>query len=170
MWKADKPFLSAEFIRRWKARWPNWPPKDGSPPLAIEPWGKQFFVYRKERIERNAPTVEDIRPQWWRDEMNQRHHEGEGVRLCITDFRQRPLTYLTKEEWEAFRAKIPFFLEELRKFEARVPPPDNTEKLQHLEYPQKSPKIGRNPGNRGRSGFQSGRPKPSSRSRRAQLQ
>merc|ERR1719437_345883 len=72
-WGADKAFLGRLFIRRWKARFPFWPPPDASPVTPIEPWGKQFFVYNAPpRVELKgdprAPPLDDVRPAWVRDE------------------------------------------------------------------------------------------------------
>lgn len=72
-WGADKPFLQKLSIRRWKARFPFWPPPDASPVTPIEPWGKQFFVYNAPRGtelrgDPRAPPLDDVRPSWMRDE------------------------------------------------------------------------------------------------------
>uniref|UniRef100_A0A7S2QR03 Uncharacterized protein n=1 Tax=Zooxanthella nutricula TaxID=1333877 RepID=A0A7S2QR03_9DINO len=73
-WGADKPFVFKEVIRRWKARFPHWPPSDASPVTPIEPWGKQFFVYNAPagvelRGDPRAPPLDDLRPRWVRDEI-----------------------------------------------------------------------------------------------------
>eukprot|EP00928_Gymnodinium_smaydae_P018526 TRINITY_DN17050_c0_g1_i1.p1 TRINITY_DN17050_c0_g1~~TRINITY_DN17050_c0_g1_i1.p1 ORF type:complete len:225 (+),score=29.31 TRINITY_DN17050_c0_g1_i1:67-741(+) len=70
---AARPFLSGLAIRRWKARFPHWPPKDASPVTPIEPWGKQFFVYNAPagvdfRGDPRAPPLDALRPAWLRDE------------------------------------------------------------------------------------------------------
>mmetsp|Transcript_16418 Transcript_16418/g.49421 ORF Transcript_16418/g.49421 Transcript_16418/m.49421 type:complete len:229 (-) Transcript_16418:56-742(-) len=72
-WGADKPFLTRIAIRRWKAKFPNWPPPDASPVTPVEPWGKQFFVYNApDRVELRgdirAPPLDAVRPAWVRDE------------------------------------------------------------------------------------------------------
>ena len=36
-------------LERWKARWPRWMPKDASPAMPIEPWGKNLFVYNAQK-------------------------------------------------------------------------------------------------------------------------
>eukprot|EP00931_Biecheleriopsis_adriatica_P095000 TRINITY_DN68621_c0_g1_i1.p1 TRINITY_DN68621_c0_g1~~TRINITY_DN68621_c0_g1_i1.p1 ORF type:complete len:228 (+),score=45.54 TRINITY_DN68621_c0_g1_i1:51-734(+) len=72
-WGADKPFLNKLAIRRWKARFPYWPPPGASPVTPIEPWGKQFFVYNAPpgtelRGDPRAPPLDDVRPAWMQDE------------------------------------------------------------------------------------------------------
>ncbi|CAK9062638.1 unnamed protein product [Durusdinium trenchii] len=73
VWGADKPFMNKLAIRRWKARFPFWPPPDASPVTPIEPWGKQFFVYNAPkgteiRGDPRAPSQDELRPAWLRDE------------------------------------------------------------------------------------------------------
>ncbi|CAJ1410766.1 unnamed protein product [Effrenium voratum] len=40
--------------------------------------------------------------------------------LCATDFRQRPLMFLRKEEWHALLAELPRLKEELRQRQAEI--------------------------------------------------
>eukprot|EP00747_Dinoflagellata_sp_TGD_P168389 gnl/TRDRNA2_/TRDRNA2_194643_c0_seq1.p1 gnl/TRDRNA2_/TRDRNA2_194643_c0~~gnl/TRDRNA2_/TRDRNA2_194643_c0_seq1.p1 ORF type:complete len:251 (-),score=52.21 gnl/TRDRNA2_/TRDRNA2_194643_c0_seq1:120-872(-) len=95
-WGADAPFLTRLAIRRWKARFPFWPPKDASPVTPIEPWGKQFFVYNARpsvefRGDPRAPPLDDIRPKWLRDEdAASLLHDGEDVSAAL-DGRSSPL-------------------------------------------------------------------------------
>lgn len=72
-WDAVRPFMSTEKIKWWKARFPHWPPKDATPPLAIEPFGKQFFVYHARKHvqafgDPRAPCSADLRPEWVQDD------------------------------------------------------------------------------------------------------
>mmetsp|Transcript_3945 Transcript_3945/g.10868 ORF Transcript_3945/g.10868 Transcript_3945/m.10868 type:complete len:233 (-) Transcript_3945:96-794(-) len=72
-YRGDLAFLSRLAIRRWKARFPFWPPQDASPVTPIEPWGKQFFVYNAPigvelKGDPRAPPLDAVRPAWVRDE------------------------------------------------------------------------------------------------------
>merc|ERR1739848_895938 len=128
-----------------KLRWRFWPPNDASPPKPIEPWGKQFIVYNARRDveihgDPRAPTLEDIRPRWIQDEIvasmltpadrmevftnpewlspadadNPRNQSE--TKLCITDYRQRPLMYLSPDEWAEFLVALPALKEKLKEY------------------------------------------------------
>eukprot|EP00392_Amoebophrya_sp_AT5.2_P004702 g4710.t1 len=49
-WKAWRPVLGMERDDWWKHMFKHWPPKDATPIMAIEPFGKGLFVY-------NAPIA-----------------------------------------------------------------------------------------------------------------
>eukprot|EP00746_Dinoflagellata_sp_MGD_P086151 gnl/MRDRNA2_/MRDRNA2_34078_c0_seq1.p1 gnl/MRDRNA2_/MRDRNA2_34078_c0~~gnl/MRDRNA2_/MRDRNA2_34078_c0_seq1.p1 ORF type:complete len:249 (+),score=58.64 gnl/MRDRNA2_/MRDRNA2_34078_c0_seq1:127-873(+) len=148
-WSADQPFLEPGMIERWKLRWRFWPPRDASPPKPIEPWGKQFIVYNARQdvevhLDPRAPTLEDIRPRWMQDDIvasmlspgdrmkvftnpermtpadaDDPRNQKETM-LCITDFRQRPLLYLSPNEWAEFVAALPALRSELKKYREKL--------------------------------------------------
>ena len=142
-------------IARWKVRFPRWPPKGCSPVTPIEPWGKQFFVYNAPkdveiRGDPRCPPLDDVRPQWLRDEIaasllqegqcladieeprakaEVEHRQDAAAAddapasetvLCATDFRQRPLMHLRPEEWRDLLAALPELRAELRRTQAEV--------------------------------------------------
>jgi hypothetical protein len=83
-WKAWQPFASTDKIKMWKAKYMSWPPPDATPPLVIEPWGKQFFVYHgRENVEATgdprAPDAEDVRPEFVRED----HDENDISEMMI---------------------------------------------------------------------------------------
>lgn len=137
-----KPFLRIKDIQRFQAKFRFWPPPDASPPIAIEPWGKNLFVYnaRKNvelRGDPRAPTWEHTRPDWLieqqklglllpgedpndfifstnqrdlpEEEFNNSEHHQETV-LAVTDFRKRPLTFLSQEEFLALIDNMPLIM------------------------------------------------------------
>lgn len=144
-----RPFLRSVDIQRLRAKHRFWPPPDASPVIAIEPWGKQLFVYNglknlEVRGDARAPDWGATRPQWWREdvalsllrpgESPAEVLSGESVdeeslnelenqthtHLCVTDFRRRPLMYLTRPELATLRSNLEFFKAELDKFGAQV--------------------------------------------------
>ncbi|CAD7953449.1 unnamed protein product [Amoebophrya sp. A25] len=69
--KAWRPWLSLERAQWWHAMFPHWPPKDATPLMAIEPFGKQLFVHRVRSSKETqglgdprAPCQLDLRPDW----------------------------------------------------------------------------------------------------------
>ena len=151
-----RPFLRKVDVAREKARNRFWPPPDASPVVAIEPWGKQFFVYNSVRNveivgDSRAPDWGSTRPRWWREDIalsllrkdedpnevlshetvdeqtlnsveNQTH-----AHLCVTDFRMRPLMYLSKQELETVLDNLDFVEGEMEKFRSRIPKNDAAE-------------------------------------------
>ena len=144
-----RPFLRSVDIQRFRAKHRFWPPPDSSPVIAIEPWGKQFFVYNGVRNveikgDARAPDWGATRPQWWREDVAMsllRDGEspaevlsGESVaeeslnepenqthtHVCVTDFRRRPLMYLSPAELETLRTNLASFKAELARFSAQV--------------------------------------------------
>ncbi|CAJ1419539.1 unnamed protein product [Effrenium voratum] len=96
-----------------------------------------------------APSLDELKPQWVRDEDAYSMLQGEDLSplskrdqlpktlalrraalgrlesgpeplLCATDFRQRPLMFLRKEEWHALLAELPRLKEELRQRQAEI--------------------------------------------------
>jgi hypothetical protein len=145
-----RPFLRKVDIARFKARHRFWPPPDASPVIPMEPWGKQVFVYNSVRNvelvgDSRAPDWGNARPQWWREDialsflkegedpnqiLSNENVAEEGLNepenqththVCVTDFRQRPLMYLSREELETVRENLEFFKSEMTKFESRIP-------------------------------------------------
>ena len=144
-----KPFLNKVDIQRFKARFRHWPPPDSSPVVAIEPWGKQFFVYngiKNVELKGDSRAAEwgTTRPKWWREEialsllkpgedpnqilsgenlpeehLNEFQNQTE-THLCVTDFRKRPLMYLTEEELSALQDKLDSVEEEMDNFKAKL--------------------------------------------------
>jgi hypothetical protein len=127
-----RPFLNQVDIKRFKAKHRFWPPLDSSPVVAIEPWGKQFFVYNgmknvEVRGDPRAPDWGNTRPRWWREDIalsllkkgedpnqvlecetipEEVANEVENMvhtNLCVTDFRRRPLMYLSIDELQRIR-------------------------------------------------------------------
>jgi hypothetical protein len=126
-----KPFLKLKDIKQLQAMYPNFPPKDGSPPIVLEPWGKNLFVYHAKR---NVDFKGDDRappsnwPNWLvekrrlgmllpGEDPNELIDGGDRIggsavtQLCITDFRKRIQTHLTKDDFHAIKDR----LEELKK-------------------------------------------------------
>ncbi|CAD7940454.1 unnamed protein product [Amoebophrya sp. A120] len=72
--KAWRPALSVERQQWWNAMWPHWPPKDATPLMAIEPFGKNLFVHNARSADVNAlpdpraPCQLDHRPDWVQDQ------------------------------------------------------------------------------------------------------
>jgi hypothetical protein len=69
-----RPFLKKIEIDRFRAKYMHWPPKDASPVIAIEPWGKQFFVFNGVKNveivgDSRAPDWGNTKPTWWREEV-----------------------------------------------------------------------------------------------------
>eukprot|EP00405_Crypthecodinium_cohnii_P020863 CAMPEP_0206466084 /NCGR_PEP_ID=MMETSP0324_2-20121206/28239_1 /ASSEMBLY_ACC=CAM_ASM_000836 /TAXON_ID=2866 /ORGANISM="Crypthecodinium cohnii, Strain Seligo" /LENGTH=247 /DNA_ID=CAMNT_0053939115 /DNA_START=24 /DNA_END=764 /DNA_ORIENTATION=+ len=156
VWGADKAFKQRIWISRWQAQFPFWPPRDASPVTPIEPWGKQFFVYNAPKNvqmkgDPRAPTLDDVRPSWVRDQnaasmllpeedmsalpdapegktLMARRLEaeevdqqiGEETVLCATDFRQRPMMYMTKEEWHEFLKMLPELKAQMAKVQSEI--------------------------------------------------
>jgi hypothetical protein len=144
-----RPFLNKIDIKRFQAKSRFWPPPDASPVTAIEPWGKQFFIYNGLRNieligDARAPEWGAVRPQWWLEDIavsllkpdedpnqiltglsfpeevlnepeNQTH-----THLCVTDFRKRPLMYLSQAELSTIRENLAGIKQELAKFKAQV--------------------------------------------------
>jgi hypothetical protein len=144
-----KPFLNKLDIQRFKAKFRFWPPPDASPVIAIEPWGKQFFVYNgiknvEIRGDSRAPDWGTTRPKWWREDIalsllkpgedpNQ-VLSGESIpeeglnyfqnqtqtHLCVTDFRKRPLMYLTRDELRVIRENLKNVEQEMEKLGTKL--------------------------------------------------
>ena len=144
-----KPFLNKVDIKWFQARFRFWPPPDASPVVAIEPWGKQFFVYNgiknvELKGDSRAAQWGSTRPYWWREEtalsllkpgedpnevlsgesmseefLNQPENQTHTT-LCVTDFRKRPLMYFSRAELKAIRENLGEMTEELAKFKVRV--------------------------------------------------
>lgn len=144
-----RPFLRKVDVVRNKAKYRFWPPPDASPVIPIEPWGKQFFVYNGVKNveiigDSRAPDWGTTRPRWWREDIalsllkeeenpdqvlsnetvpeeslnvpgNQTH-----AHMCVTDFRRRPLMYLSKEELKCITDNLDFIETEMEKFGAQV--------------------------------------------------
>ena len=141
--------MSKVDIKRFHAKFRFWPPPDASPVVAIEPWGKQFFVYNglkdvELKGDSRAPDWGSTRPRWWREDIalsllkpgedpNQ-ILTGESIpeevlneprsqmhtHLCITDFRRRPLMYLSRAELACLRSNLESMKSEMAKFKAKV--------------------------------------------------
>jgi len=149
-----KPFLKLADLRRFQAKYPNWPPPDASPPIVLEPYGKNIFVYNSRRdVElRGDPRAvpwDDTRPDWVIEEnklsllrkgedpndyilphnkkhldlteadCNMRENQLETV-VCITDFRKRPITWLTADDFRFIKANLPKILKMMEDFEPVV--------------------------------------------------
>jgi hypothetical protein len=144
-----RPFLRKVDVARFKAKHRFWPPPDASPVIPIEPWGKKFFVYNGVKNveilgDSRASDWGNTRPRWWREDIalsllkegedpnqilrnenvdeetlneprNQTH-----THVCITDFRSRPLLYLSKEELSTLVANLDSIKEEMKKFKEIV--------------------------------------------------
>lgn len=156
-----RPFLLDVHIKRFQARFPFWPPPDASPAIAIEPWGKQFFVYNGIRnveikSDSRAPEWGPTRPKWWQEdialslqlpgedpnEVLSRVDSSEDLNssenqththLCVTDFRRRPLFYLNSDEFKVFREHLNYMKEQIEKFKTQIPS-DEAKKLDVLNY------------------------------------
>ena len=144
-----RPFLRKVDVVRNKAKYRFWPPPDASPVIPIEPWGKQFFVYNGAKNveilgDSRAPEWGSTRPQWWREDIAlSLLKEGENPNqvlsnetapeealnepgnqthphVCVTDFRRRPLMYLSKEELKCITDNLDFIEAEMEKFGAQV--------------------------------------------------
>lgn len=74
--KAWRPHLTLERVKWWKAKnfMSNWPPRDGTPIMPIEPYGKGFFVYNARKNvqglgDPRAPCNEETaKPYWVKDD------------------------------------------------------------------------------------------------------
>jgi hypothetical protein len=144
-----RPFLNSIDIKRFKAKHRFWPPPDSSPVIAIEPWGKQFFVYNgiknvEIRGDPRAPDWGNTRPRWWREDIalsllkdgedpnqvlegeampEEMANKSDNMRyttLCVTDFRKRPLMYLSREELGVIRENLQNIKAELQNFKAKL--------------------------------------------------
>jgi hypothetical protein len=153
-----RPFLRKIDVARFKAKHRFWPPPDASPVIPIEPWGKQLFAFNGVRNveivgDSRAPDWGSTRPRWWREDIalsllkpgedsnqvlvnettpeedlndpqNQTH-----THLCVTDFRMRPLMYLSKEELETLVNNLAVVKEQMDEFKKRV----QTDKAAEIE-------------------------------------
>ena len=126
--RVDKPFMRKAEMLRWQARFPRWIPKDASPSIPIEPFGKNLFIYNaRPDVELHgdprAPTWEDTRADWLLTEQRLslggprapaplRQEEADDkayqleTKLCVTDFRKRVLFYLSPHELEELAAQL----------------------------------------------------------------
>mmetsp|Transcript_17754 Transcript_17754/g.41173 ORF Transcript_17754/g.41173 Transcript_17754/m.41173 type:complete len:247 (+) Transcript_17754:44-784(+) len=95
-----RPFLRQQVIDNFKARFREWPPKNASPVAAIEPWGKQFFVYNAPMDpdlynDPRAPYLAAIRPTWVQDQDRVSMLQGEEKLQVLdggpTDLQQSPV-------------------------------------------------------------------------------
>lgn len=158
-----RPFLQEVQIKRFQAKYKFWPPPDASPVIAIEPWGKQFFVYNgipnvEVKGDARAPDWGAARPRWWREEIAlslQRPGENPNeiltredvpehdlnsvgnmtqTHLCVTDFRRRPLLYLSMEELKTVRANLESIKSEIEKFKQTLRPENPAHQLDQLNY------------------------------------
>jgi hypothetical protein len=145
-----RPFLRKVEVTRQRARYRFWPPPDASPVIPIEPWGKQFFVYNSVRNvelvgDSRAPDWGSTRPRWWREDIalsllkpgedpnqiltnesvdeqtlnlpvNQTH-----AHLCVTDFRMRPLMFISKAEVEVILENLDNVEKEMKKLKSEIP-------------------------------------------------
>ena len=133
-----KPFIKLRDIKRFQVQYPHWPPKDASPSFAMEPWGKNWFVFNGRvnvelKGDTRAPPWVDTRPEWLieenklsllkdgedpndfllpfnkadlsPEELNQPSNQTETV-LAVTDFRKRPLTFLSPEDFRMIKANL----------------------------------------------------------------
>jgi hypothetical protein len=129
------PFLKLKDVKRFQAKYANWPPKSASPAIAIEPWGKNFFWLNASKTAEftdhpDAPPWDSMRPPWLRDEVRlglllpsenpnafipstHGYMDDPPVSLAqnipylvITDFRKRPLAWLTLEDVEALAGRL----------------------------------------------------------------
>ena len=145
-----KPFLRKVDIQRFKARFKFWPPPDASPVVAIEPWGKQLFVFNgiknvEIKGDSRAPSWGTTRPEWWREKIAlsllkesedpRKVLSGERMpeeslnsfenqthtHLAICDFRARPLMYLSQDELRKLRENLDVIKSELTKFKKCLP-------------------------------------------------
>ena len=157
---SGRPFLNKVDIKRFQARYRNWPPQDASPVVAIEPWGKQFFVYNgiknvEIQGDSRAPDWGNVRPQWWKEDIalsllkpgedpnqvlkgermpEEKLSEVENMthtHLCVTDFRRRPLFYLSRDELNTIREKLGYIKEQLDVFKSKVVE-DESKKIEAL--------------------------------------
>lgn len=146
-----RPFLRKVDVARFKAKHRFWPPPDASPIIPIEPWGKQFFVYSGVRNveivgDARAPDWGSARPRWWREDIalsllkddedpnqilsnenvpEESLNEAENqthAHLCVTDFRMRPLMYLSREELETLVNNLDHVKTEMEKFKKLIRP------------------------------------------------
>ena len=142
-----RPFLLDSQIKQYQARFPFWPPRDASPVIPIEPWGKQFFVYNgirnvEVRGDARAPDWGSARPRWWQEDIalslqlpgedpneifsSPKTEELEeassqtSTHLCVTDFRKRPLIYLSIDELKTVRDNLKSIQLEMDKFATKV--------------------------------------------------
>ena len=68
-----KPFLKLADLRKFQAKFPNWPPPGASPPIVLEPYGKNIFVYNSRpdvelRGDPRAVPWDDTKPEWMIEE------------------------------------------------------------------------------------------------------
>ena len=158
-----RPFLSPVDIKRFRVKYRFWPPPDASPVVAIEPWGKQMFVYNGVKDveivgDPRAPDWGNTRPEWWREsialsllkpgedpnavlsrekipeETANRPENMTHTHLCITDFRRRPLMYLSAEEFGELRENLSFIKEQLSVFRKRLKTTNEAEEIEKLNF------------------------------------
>lgn len=131
------PFLKLKDVKRFQAKYPNWPPKSASPSIAIEPWGKNLFWFNASKTAEftdhpDAPPWDFVKPEWLRDELRlgllkpgenpnafipstygyldeDGASSGEETWLVITDYRKRPLAWLSLDEFAAMAEKMEIF-------------------------------------------------------------
>ncbi|EPR60916.1 hypothetical protein TGPRC2_310500 [Toxoplasma gondii TgCatPRC2] len=122
----------------------NWPPEDASPLHPIEPWGRQFFVFnafatidpadwcgprgpfpRLPPLAKPAPDAATLAasPSSLLSALRETE-ERSATRtvMCVTDFAQRPLMFLGKDDFRALRENLPRIKEELKAFKERIQP------------------------------------------------
>jgi hypothetical protein len=156
-----RPFLTPLEIKRFRAKYRFWPPQDASPVIAIEPWGKQMFVYNGMKDveivgDPRAAEWGNVRPQWWRESIalsmlkpgedpnrvlsmetasEDAANNDENMthtHLCITDFRRRPLMYLNSDELNVLVDNLSQIKEQLAVFRAKLKSTNEAEQIEKL--------------------------------------
>jgi len=156
-----RPFLNPTEIKRFRSKHRFWPPPDASPVVAIEPWGKQLFVYNGVNDveivgDPRAPGWDTTRPQWWREsialsmlkpgedpnkvlsmesigeEAANKPENMTHTHLCVTDFRRRPLMYMNPEELKVVRENLAYIKEQLAVFRNKLKPNNEAEEIERM--------------------------------------
>ena len=165
------PFIKTKDLKRFQAKYSNWPPRSASPSLAIEPWGKNFFwlnapVNSEFTDHPDAPPWDFVRPAWLQDQVrlglllpsenpNALIPSTHGYTdapdaalhtetfLVVTDFRKRPLAWLTLDDVRKLASEMDNISASLEKFGEMAKAvneavdADDTEKRQQLEIGNK---------------------------------